>query len=159
LVCAVPSALNRCDAASNPTFFGLSWEMSPERVAFRAVGRYHHVNYVCDSEMRHVMTIEKFLVSGVAALTLASVAIVPSTAFAQVSPGAGSDTGAIVGGIFAGGAVAAVAFVGVSGGPAQTVAVTSPTETSRSKKLVRKAGKSPKFAKARKYNWNLALAH
>jgi hypothetical protein len=117
---------------------------------------------MCDSEMGYLMTIEKFMLSGVAALTLASAATVPSAAFAQAatSPGAGSDTGAIVGGIFAGGAVAAVAVVAVvdfAGGPA--VAVASPTETSKSKKLVRKAGKSPKFAKARKYNWNLALAH
>lgn len=103
------------------------------------------------------MAIKKFLISGVAALTLASVAIVPSAAFAQASPGANSNTGAIVGAGLGG--VAAGAFVGSAcGGLCKTQIDNRLRDRVLKQKLGLKAGKAPKYSKARKYNWNLALA-
>ena len=101
--------------------------------------------------MGNHMTIKKFLVSGVAALAIASVASVPTAASAQaVSPGGSDDTFAYV--ALASG-IAAGSYVVFSRYSRDISA-----EASKSKKPVRMASKAPKSSKARKYNWNLTPA-
>jgi hypothetical protein len=79
--------------------------------------------YSSCNEMGHRMTIEKFVYPAVAALTLASVASVPSAASAQAatSPGASDSTGTAVALSTAGAAAVALFAVSLQSTPSTTV--------------------------------------